>query len=396
MNSQRVLFSLVVCTVLAIAGGCHDDDSPSGSGGGDSPGISGILPPGASSGIQITILGSDFESDQGSGVVEVGGKNAPVDSWSDSEITCNVPAGLSQSLYVTVMVTTGSGKSATSQINITPPHTYQVTADHPMDYYPCWSASGEWIYFCSTRSGAANWDIYRIPATGGVPERVTFDDASDFYPDVNPSSGELAWSSQMKAINNVEGDFEIFTGDPVCIGPGSGCSVTMVTDNQSRDLDPAWAITVYMGYSMAYTTEVVNQGGGFVAWNIMLQTGTSDVLLTEGRQPNFSPDGRWVVYTHQDNIYKISSAGGTPVQLTAGNTDFYPHWGWTNDKIVFQRSNGGNFEDIFEMKSDGTDIQAIVSTPDNEYCPSWSPDCTKVVYYALVAGNFDIFVYVVP
>jgi Tol biopolymer transport system component len=48
------------------------------------------------------------------------------------------------------------------------------------------------------------------------------------------------------------------------------------------------------------------------------------------------------------------------------------------------------------MNSDGTGVEALVSTPNNEYYPSWSPDCTKIVYYALVVGNFDIYVYVVP
>ena len=200
----------------------------------------------------------------------------------------------------------------------------------------------------------------------------------------------------MKEINNTDGDFEIFAGSPLCIGPGSSCSVTMITNNHSRDLDPAWASTVFAGYSLAYTMEMIDQGGSFLAWSIMLHSNTSNDTLTEGHQPNFSSNGQWIVYSHQDNIYKIATAGGTPVQLTDTNQDQYPHWGWANDKIVFQRNNGGNFEDIFVMNSDGTGVEALVSTSDNEYQPSWSADCTKVAYYALTAGNFDIFVYVVP
>lgn len=48
------------------------------------------------------------------------------------------------------------------------------------------------------------------------------------------------------------------------------------------------------------------------------------------------------------------------------------------------------------MNSDGTDVQALVSTRNYEYCPSWSPDCSKIAYYALVSGQYDIYVYVVP
>ena len=395
MILKDILISLVLCAAMALAAGCSDGDSPSKPDGGGSPAISGILPPGAGSGTQITIRGSNFGDARGTGSVQVAGSDAAIDSWSAAVITCTLPAGLSEGLG-TVTVTTGSGKSSSSQFSIERPNTYRVTKDQGMNHYPCWSANGDWIYFSSTLSGGANWDIYRIPAIGGTAERVTYDAASDFYPDINPSTGELAWSSQMTAVNNTDGDFEIFYGYPVCIVPGSSCSVTMLTNNGSRDLDPAYAITVYMGYSMAYTWEEVDQNGYFLAWKVVLRTGGLPVVLTEGRQPNFSSNGQWVVYTHQDNIYKIPTGGGSPVQLTSTNHDWYPHWGWTNDKIVFQRSNGGNFEDIFVMNPDGTGVEALVSTPNNEYCPSWSPDCTKVVYYALVSGSFDIYVCVVP
>jgi Tol biopolymer transport system component len=391
-----MLISFVLCATLALCGGCGEESSTSGPGGTKPPVISGILPPGAGSGTHITIRGSNFENEQGTGSVHVASASAAVDSWSDDEIECTLPGGLAEGLEADVVVTTHSGKSASAKIAVTAASTYRVTTDGAMDHYPCWSPDGEWIYYSSTLSGGANWDIYRIPAIGGTPERVTFDGEADFYPDLNPSTGELAWSSEMAHVSNNEGDFEIFYGFPLCIAPGSACSVTMLTSNASRDLDPAWALTVYMGYSMAYTWEEVDQSGYFLAWKIALRSSGPPVVLATGRQPNFSPDGQWVVYTHQDNIYKIPTGGGTPVQLTDTNHDWYPHWGWTNDKIVFQRTNGGNFEDIFVMNSDGTDVEALVSTRNNEYCPSWSPDCTKVVYYALIGGNFDIYVYVVP
>jgi len=208
--SQRVFWvAIAVLSILTLAAGCGDDDSPSGPGDGGgtgTPAISSILPPGASSGIQITISGSNFGSAQGTGKVEVAGEEATVDAWSDTEIKCTIPAGLSESLGASVALTTGSGQSSSSQMDITPPNTYKVTSDHPMDHYPCWSPGADWIYFSSTRSGGANWDIYRIPATGGVAERVTYDDAPDFYPDMNLSSGELAWSSKMRHINNSDLD----------------------------------------------------------------------------------------------------------------------------------------------------------------------------------------------
>ena len=48
------------------------------------------------------------------------------------------------------------------------------------------------------------------------------------------------------------------------------------------------------------------------------------------------------------------------------------------------------------MNSDGTDVHLLIGTGAYEHRPSWSPDCSKVAYDALVSGIYDIYVYVVP
>ena len=396
MLARNIRMCLVVAVIVAVAGSCKDEESPVAPSNVDtSPKIGSILPPGASPGIHVKITGSKFGGAQGGGTVVVGGAAAVVDAWNDTEVEFTMPAGAAGELGVAVTLTTDAGRSVATQIDITPPNTYKVTRDGDMDHYPCWDANGGRIYFSSTR-GDGNWNLWRIPAMGGVAQQVTSGDSPDFYPAVNFSSGELAWSSRNKFSGmNPEGDYEIFRGYPICTDPGTACTTSMLTDNQSRDLYPAWAKAVYGGYSMAYTWEEVDQGGGYLAWRVMLVSSGGAVALTIGEQPSFSPDGRWVVYSNEGNLYKISSDGGVPVQLTSTGGDRHPDWGG-GDKIVFERSNGGNFEDIFAMNADGTGVEAIVGTRSNEYRPRWSNDYSKVVYYALVTGSFDIFVYVVP
>jgi len=47
----------------------------------------------------------------------------------------------------------------------------RLTRDPGQDREPCWSPDGLWIYFTSTRDGRRR--IWRMPAEGGPPERVT-------------------------------------------------------------------------------------------------------------------------------------------------------------------------------------------------------------------------------
>lgn len=178
MKPRFVLVCFAFLALATIAGGCGNDDSPT-----------------------------------------APKKSAAVDSWSGNKIVFTMPAGLSVGLGSTVTVTTGSGKSTTHQIDITPPNTYAVITHETMDQHPCWSSVDNYIYFSSTRVDN-NWNIRRTTAIGGSPEQVTFDPGLDLYPDINPSSHELAWSSSRTFGGaNPERDPEIFHGYIPCSPP---------------------------------------------------------------------------------------------------------------------------------------------------------------------------------
>jgi hypothetical protein len=400
MNSRLIPLASIICIGLLLLPACSDEDSPTepgngnGGGGGDDPTITAISPPGAGAGVAVKITGTDFGASQGSGGVSVAGTSAAVETWSDTEIEFTMPSGVPTDSEVTFTVTTDAGGTASSQIDIAPPNVIRVTADNEADYYPCWSAGGTYIYFCTTRFEPANWDLARIPFGGGEIQRATSHEGPDFYPDVKHSSGELAWSSTMDHLGqNADGDLEIFTGF-IAFQPGGFSTTSLETRNESRDLDPAWAQTI-AGYDLTWTHEVVDESGNFIKWMVMRHGMGGAEEVTEGRQPNFSPDGEWIVYSHDGDIYKVDMATETEVQLTDGGSDTYPHWG-SNDKIVFQRYGTTASYDIYVMNADGSDLQELIATRAHEYYPTWSPDASMLVYYAHRWSYYDIYVYVVP
>ena len=50
------------------------------------------------------------------------------------------------------------------------------------NHYPIWSVDGRWIYFVQGVQATYEWDLWRIAATGGTPERLTQHNSEVGYP----------------------------------------------------------------------------------------------------------------------------------------------------------------------------------------------------------------------
>ncbi len=77
----------------------------------------------------------------------------------------------------------------------------RLTTHRAIDTEGTWSPDGRFIYFTSDRSGGPQ--IYRIPAEGGEPERITFEGSYNARPRLSPDGETLA------LIHNDRGNFRI-------------------------------------------------------------------------------------------------------------------------------------------------------------------------------------------
>ena len=81
----------------------------------------------------------------------------------------------------------------------------RLTTHRAIDTEGTWSPDGEYIYFNSDRSGGPQ--IYRIRATGGTPERVTFEGSYNARPRLSPDGKKLAM------VHNDRGNYRIAVMD---------------------------------------------------------------------------------------------------------------------------------------------------------------------------------------
>src|SRR6266478_6825376 len=114
---------------------------------------------------------------------------------------------------------------------------------------------------------------------------------------------------------------------------------------------------------------------------------------------SWSPDGKEILFTTdmsgRSNLWKVSSAGGWPLQLAQSDDRQYGGtWSPDGKWIVFQQDFGGNeLWDIFAVPGDGGQVLNLTRTSEiREESPRWSPDGKTIAlnYKPKQATVYDI------
>ncbi|MGQ9599045.1 MAG: FHA domain-containing protein [Anaerolineae bacterium] len=163
-------------------------------------------------------------------------------------------------------------------------------------------------------------------------------------------------------------------------------------------------------------------------------SGGQPTLVTEmGSEPDFAPDGQWIVYFSWDpshlglRLIKVDGSGGT--QLTnvrehgyptfspdgsrisfyhnvndilhvinrdgTGMRDIghgeYPAWSPVGDQIVYRGCVGSGRCGLIVANADGSNPRQI-TTHANDAAPRWSPNGGQIAFHSDRDGNWEIYV----
>jgi serine/threonine protein kinase/Tol biopolymer transport system component len=287
-------------------------------------------------------------------------------------------------------------------------------------HYPIWSKDGRWIYSVRGVWDAREMDIWRVPVSGGAPERVTslnrdihylawLNDGTMLFvaPDEN-GAGPWLWSlsTDTRSIQRISSGLEVYSSIDVSAdgrrlvatisNPTANLASLPILDRVTTDDDVkalglptvrAWAPR-YGGATLFYLS---SRGGGDGLWRY---DGTDATETWRGaggallEPPAVTRDGRRVAVVLRKQgrrtLTLLSSEGGdaqplAPAIDVTSAASWSPDGKWVAAAGVDEKGAG-----LFKIPVDGGTPQRLMTgTATN---PVWSPDGTVIVYTGPVVG----------
>ncbi len=139
--------------------------------------------------------------------------------------------------------------------------------------------SGEWLVYDSDRAGSV--DLFKVRANGGEPIRLTSAPTNEFSPKFSPDGKQIVFHIPRN------GNRDIFTI------PADGGQEEQVTVTPLQEARADWAPD---GSALVYHYLRARRGIGIVRRLPNGKWGTPAVRLDRGNQPEWSPDGRTILF----------------------------------------------------------------------------------------------------
>ncbi len=282
------------------------------------------------------------------------------------------------------------------------------------NHYPVWSSDGRWIYFVHGIPQTLEMDLQRIPASGGVPERLTEHNVDVAYPTpidartvlyvarAEDRSGPWLWALDVERRVTRRVSFGLERYLSVSASADGRRLVTTVANPTASlwsvpildriadegDVKPlpmptvrAWAPR-FGGASLFYLS---SRGTGDGLWRLdgeqafEIWKGSHGALL---EPPAVSPDGRRaaVVLREQGTLHlNLVSTDGAEQQPLAEVIDVRGTSAWSPDaNWIVTGGTDAQGPGLFKIPVDGGAPVRLTAGP--AFNPVWSPDGSVIVY----------------
>lgn len=105
------------------------------------------------------------------------------------------------------------------------------------------------------------------------------------------------------------------------------------------------------------------------------------------RNPDWSPDGNWIVYETENQLHRINRSGFFDTLITHNITSYYPTWRSDNAWIAFDSFDSLHYYAIWKIRPDGTGKKFIGEVNSGGRMPDWSPDGKYICYQKTVSST---------
>ena len=253
------------------------------------------------------------------------------------------------------------------------------------DTYPAYSPDGRTIAFIRSRNSQVS-DIYLVPAAGGTPGRLTFDDLYLFNSlDWTADGREIVFSSSRGGLYSLW-RIDVSGGLPRRV---IGAGEYAVSPAVSR-----------RGHRLAY----VYQKGDLNIWrapgpNAEAKNEPPVKLIASTQNDGgmqYSADGKHIAFTSDRSgnyeIWTATGDGRNPVQLTnfGGALTGMPRWSPDGTRIAFDSRPEGQSK-IYVIGADGNNLRRITRDPSEDVLPSWSGDGHWIYFGSRRTGDWQVW-----
>jgi Tol biopolymer transport system component len=232
--------------------------------------------------------------------------------------------------------------------SVTPINVHDPFLRHAGD--PEWSPSGKRI------AGARYEPIYGH-SSQGYDDRGVFivnRDGSGRTP-ITTAGYHPAWSPNRKRLAFLDGSGRLRTVKLDRTGS------RLLDSHQSQDVD--WS----SHNRLAYTRYRLGPGGSFKIFTIK-PDGTQRRFLIRGEEPDWSPNGRQLVFREETGGLAVINPNGTgfhEIRSSGAPQGFHPVWSPDATQIAFTISTGDVFGDVYVMNANGTGERKVAQLTAN-------------------------------